>query len=95
MSLRDIYRTMETPGKNELNELQDKLNKAVLDAYEFGTPKSLLSSDNLQMLLNLNLKCYTLECEGVTLISPGLPEFIINSSNLFSEYCINISKEVV
>lgn len=47
------------------------------------------------MLLNLNLKCYTLECEGVTLISPGLPEFIINSSNLFSEYCINISKEVV
>ena len=66
----------------------------MLDAYRFGMPKSILSTDNLQLLLNLNLKCYALEEKGGGLIPPGLPEFLRNDSSLYSEYCINMNETI-
>ena len=34
-SFRDLYRILEKPGKNEINDLQNELNEAVIDAYNF------------------------------------------------------------
>lgn len=88
MSLREIYRTMEKPGENPLRDLQDKLNCAVLDCYKFGTPKSLLSDDILEMLYKLNLKCSEFESKGIKLLSPGLPEFLQGDLELYTDYCV-------
>ena len=93
MSLRDIYRTLEKPGKNELKNLQEKLDKAVIEAYRFGTPKNIWSNDILQMLLNLNLKCGEFEKQDIQLVSPGLPDFYSNKQLLCSDYCINVNRE--
>lgn len=88
MSLRDIYRTMEKHGDNPLRDLQDKLNDAVLECYKFGILKSLWSDDILEMLYKLNIKCAELEGKGVKLLSPGLPEFLKDKQEFYTDYCI-------
>ena len=88
MSLRDIYRTMEKHGENPLRDLQDKLNEAVLECYRFGAEKSLWAEDTLEMLYKLNLKCAELEDDGIELLSPGLPAFLKENSDFYTDYCI-------
>ena len=88
MSLRDIYRTMEKHGENSLRNLQDKLNEAVLECYKYGTPKSIQSDDILEMLYNLNIKCAEFEEKDIQLLSPGLPNFLKDNSEFYTNYCI-------
>lgn len=37
MSLRDLYRLIEQPGKNPIKDLHTTLDKAVVEAYGFDT----------------------------------------------------------
>ena len=79
---------MEKHGDNPLRDLQDKLNDAVLECYKFGILKSLWSDDILEMLYKLNIKCAELEGKGVKLLSPGLPEFLKDKQEFYTDYCI-------
>ena len=50
-SLRDLYRTLETPGTNRLRDAQAALDSAVRAAYGMKE-----SEDTLAFLLALNLE---------------------------------------
>ena len=56
LSLRALYRTLETPGKNPLRDAQDGLDRAVRAAY--GMPPD---ADPLAFLLSLNLQLAEIE----------------------------------
>lgn len=89
-SLREMYRSLELPGQNPLRDLQEQLDSAVWEAYHFGLAKELKSNDELEFLLNLNLKCHEAEEENVKIYGPGLPEFIEDKSSFISDDCVNI-----
>lgn len=67
-SLRDLYRTLDTPGKNPLREAQNKLDAAVCDAYGMKA-----GEDGLAFLLALNGQLADAEAKGETIVGPGLP----------------------
>ncbi|MBK9149236.1 MAG: class I SAM-dependent DNA methyltransferase [Flavobacteriales bacterium] len=68
MSLRDLYRLLEKPGKNPIKDLHAALDKAVLAAYGFDAKKDLLAQ-----LLELNLAVAEHEANGEKVTAPGLP----------------------
>ena len=67
-SLRDLYRTLDTPGKNPLRDAQERLDAAVRAAY--GMPAG---ADVLGFLLTLNGQLAAAEARGETIVGPGLP----------------------
>lgn len=67
-SLRDLYRTLDTPGKNPLRDAQERLDVAVRAAY--GMPAG---ADILGFLLTLNGQLAAAEARGETIVGPGLP----------------------
>lgn len=71
LSLRDLYRALETPGASPLKETQEKLDMAVRAAY--GMTKS---EDPLAFLLDLNQSVAEAEAEGKTVVGPGLPPVV-------------------
>jgi len=67
LSLRDLYRSMELPGKHPLIRAHRILDMAVFEAY------GMKKRDNpLEFLLNLNLKLSKDEDDGKDIIGPGL-----------------------
>ncbi len=50
MSLRDLYRLLEQPGKNPIIDLHANLDKALKEAYGFSEQEDLLAQ-----LLALNI----------------------------------------
>jgi hypothetical protein len=82
-SLRDLYRSLETPGTNPLQDMQSHLDSAVREAY--GMNKD---ADPLEFLLNLNLKIADDESKGKKIVGPGLPEIVKNPSEFITEDCI-------
>ncbi len=88
MSLRELYRRLEQPGKNPIKELHDTLDKAVLDAYGFNDEKDILSQ-----LLTLNLSVAEKEKKGEKVQAPGLPEFVKNRDSYVSDDCIRFEWE--
>lgn len=70
-SLRDLYRTLETPGTNRLRDAQNALDSAVRAAYGMKE-----SEDCLVFLLRLNLDLAALESKGQEIIPPGIPKCI-------------------
>lgn len=67
-SLRDLYRTLDTPGKNPLRDAQEKLDAAVRAAYSMKA-----NEDVLTFLLALNGQLADAEAKGQTIVGPGLP----------------------
>ena len=67
-SLRDLYRTLETPGANRLRDAHAALDSAVCVAYGMKD-----TEDTLAFLLALNLDLADKEANGVQLTSPGRP----------------------
>lgn len=67
-SLRDLYRTLDTPGKNPLRDAQERLDAAVRAAY--GMPAG---ADVLGFLLALNAALAAAEGRGERVVGPGLP----------------------
>lgn len=80
MSLRDLYRIMEKPGKNGVRDLQEALDRAVTAAYGFDA-----GGDLLEQLLALNLETAAREARGEPVQAPGLPSWYPEKEKLVSE----------
>jgi hypothetical protein len=82
-SLRDLYRTLETPGKNALRDAHEALDKAVRAAY--GMKKD---QDPLKFLLDLNLAVAAREEAGEPVVGPGLPPCVTDPAPFITDDCI-------
>ncbi len=69
LSLRELYQILELPGRDPIKTLQEKLDRAVREAYGFSAKSDLLSE-----LLALNERLFTAEKAGKTITAPGLPD---------------------
>ena len=85
MSLRDLYRIAEMPGKNPLNDAQAALDKAVAAAYGM-SPKA----DPLEFLLTLNQSCAEREARGEPIVGPGLPPFVTDPAPFITADCVTM-----
>lgn len=68
LSLRDLYRTLDTPGQNPLRAAHERLDQSVRAAYAM-PPKA----DVLAFLLDLNQTLAAAEAAGTPIVGPGLP----------------------
>lgn len=84
-SLRDLYRTLETPGANRLRDAHTALDLTVRSAYGIGKDE-----DPLAFLLRLNLDLAAKEAKGQPITPPGLPTFVPNPKDLVSKDCITV-----
>jgi len=82
-SLRDLYRTLETPGTNRLRDAQAALDSAVRAAYGMKE-----NEDTLAFLLHLNLELAGLETKGQPTTPPGLPLSTSRAGEFISSDCI-------
>ena len=82
-SLRDLYRTLETPGTNRLRDAQAALDSAVRAAYGMKEKEYPLA-----FLLRLNLELADKEAQGEKITPPGLPSFTTGGEGLTSQDCI-------
>jgi hypothetical protein len=88
MSLRDLYRLLEQPGKNPIKDLHEALDKAVMEAYGFSDKEDILTQ-----LLALNLSVAEIEKQGKKVQAPGLPEFVKNKESYVSDECVRFQWE--
>ncbi|HEV2209626.1 MAG TPA: DNA methyltransferase [Verrucomicrobiae bacterium] len=86
-SLRDLYRTLETPGANRLRDAHAALDSAVRSAYGMKD-----GEDTLAFLLRLNLECAAKEAKGEPITPPGLPGFASQPSDLVTSDCISVEQ---
>ncbi|MEX2581622.1 MAG: DNA methyltransferase [Verrucomicrobiales bacterium] len=86
-SLRDLYRTLDDPGKNPMRDAQDRLDAAVRAAY--GMPAD---ADQLPFLLALNQTCAAKEAAGEPVVPPGLPLPAKDHAEFITKDCIQIPK---
>lgn len=94
MSLRDLYRLIEQPGKNPIKDLHTTLDKAVVEASGFDTKgKTVDTNFILENLLALNHEVAAKEknCEKVQ--APGLPDWIKNKEDYVSDDCVRFEWE--
>jgi hypothetical protein len=82
-SLRDLYRTLETPGTNRLHDAHAVLDSAVRAAYGMKD-----SEDTLAFLLCLNLELANKEAQGRPVTEPGLPATAPEKEQLISPDCV-------
>ncbi len=73
MSLRDLYRTLDKPGKNPLRDAQESLDRAVLAAYGWAEVPPSDVNAMLTRLLALNLELAGKEVNGEAVQAPGIP----------------------
>lgn len=83
LTLRDMYRLLELPGKNPLRDLHTALDKAVMATYGFDPEQDILSQ-----LLALNLDVSAKIEAGQVVTAPGIPPGYPNPAELVSEGCI-------
>jgi hypothetical protein len=81
--LRELYRTLELPGKNPLRDAHAALDAAVLAAYGFSSKKDLMAQ-----LLELNLDLARREEAGEPVTAPGIPPEYPDPESLVTEDCI-------
>lgn len=70
-SLRDLYRTLDLPGKNPLRDAHENLDTMVRAAYGMKA-----NADPLAFLLNLNQELAQREAAHKPVVGPGLPPTI-------------------
>lgn len=83
LSLRDLYRALDVPGKHPVRDAQVALDEAVDKAY--GRPAG---SDALAFLLELNAAVAAREAKGEAVQGPGLPAAFSGDPRMFSEDCV-------
>jgi len=83
MSLRDLYRLLEQPGKNPIKDLHAALDAAVLEAYGFDAKRDVLTQ-----LLELNLATAAREAGGQPVQAPGWPEKIPGKEAFITGDCV-------
>lgn len=84
MSLRDLYRLLEQPGKNPVKDLHETLDAAVMECYGFDAKQDLLCQ-----LLELNLSVASREEKGEVVQSPGWPENIKGREKYVTDDCVS------
>jgi hypothetical protein len=84
-SLRDLYRTLETPGDNKLRTAHAALDTAVRAAYGLKEKEDILA-----FLLILNLELADKEAKGESITPPGLPAFIEKPKDFISKDCVTV-----
>ena len=85
LSLRDLYRTLETPGKNPLRDAHERLDKAVRAAYRMRA-----NEDPLAFLLKLNLDIFNQVFATKKLTAPGLPPCVTDPSEFITDDCVKM-----
>lgn len=81
--LKDLYRTLDLPGKSPLKDAHAKLDHAVKEAY------GMSEKDNpLSFLLELNSEVAKLELSQKPVQSPGLPKCVKDAKSLITSDCI-------
>jgi hypothetical protein len=84
-TLRQLYRTLELPGKNPLRDLQDNLDDVVRKAYGMTE-----NDDVLEYLFYLNQHVSDRENNNLEVLRPGLPPFITDKSSFLSDDCVKM-----
>lgn len=84
-SLRELYRSMETPGKHPLRDAQEALDASVRTVYGMKA-----KDDVLEFLLALNRECAEREARGEAITPPGLPEVVKDARAFLSEDCVRM-----
>jgi hypothetical protein len=85
LSLRELYRAMESPGRHPLAEAQGGLDAAVRTAYGFGAKADLLAS-----LAALNVECAAREAMGEAITPPGFPRSAKERAACVTTDCIRM-----
>lgn len=84
-SLRDLYRSLDMPGKNPLRDVHNTLDAAVRNAY------GMKSKDNpLAFLLKLNLEMASREESGLPIVGPGLPPIVKGPTPFITTDCVRM-----
>jgi len=84
-SLRELYKSLETPGENRLRTAHAALDTAVRTAYGMKA-----SEDILAFLLKLNLELADKEAKGEAITPPGLPAFVPKPADFVSKDCVGV-----
>ena len=84
-SLRELYRTLDAPGKNPLRTAQGTLDTAVRSVYNM-KPKD----DTLSFLLALNAELADREATAKPIIGPGLPTYVRDTGEFLSRDCVSL-----
>ncbi len=82
-SLRELYKSLETPGENRLRDAHAALDTAVRAAYGMKPDEDILA-----FLLKLNLELADKEAKGEPITPPGLPSIYPDAKKLVTEDCI-------
>jgi SAM-dependent methyltransferase len=82
-SLRDLYRTLDLPGKNPLRDAHAELDAAVRLAYGMKA-----KADPLAFLLDLNHAVAQREADGQPITAPGLPPNVPNQEEFTTADCV-------
>jgi hypothetical protein len=81
--LRELYKSLETPGENRLRDAHAALDSAVRAAYGMKPDEDILA-----FLLKLNLELADKESKGEPITPPGLPQNYPDPKKLVTEDCI-------
>jgi hypothetical protein len=82
-SLRELYKSLETPGENRLRAAHAALDSAVRAAYGMKPDEDILA-----FLLKLNLELADKETKGEAITPPGLPSNYPDPKKLVTEDCV-------
>ena len=82
-TLRDIYRTLETPGENALKDAHARLDLAVRRTYGMGAKTNVL-----EFLFLLNQEVAEREGSMRQVTGPGLPMTVRNRKEFVTADCM-------
>ncbi len=85
LTLRELYRSLDTPGKHPLKGAQEVLDDSVREAYGMERRAELLA-----FLLELNHRVAASEAKGEEVTGPGLPSAAKGSKKVMSHDCIRM-----
>ena len=83
--LRELYKSLETPGENRRRTAHARLDAAVRAAYGMKPDEDILA-----FLLKLNLELAAKEANGQAITPPGLPAFVEDSKDCISKDCVTV-----
>ena len=87
-SLRELYKSLETPGENRLRTAHAALDAAVRAAYGMKPDEDILA-----FLLKSNLELAEKESKGEKITPPGLHAFVPHPESFISRDCIRSPDE--